>query len=204
MLDRNPAGFAGQYQDYLNHHLGDAWHGIIDAGPRIVLDSELGLIAFGVSARYADIAAELYRHDIEIITRAGAHDRYASAPEAFMARAELEYAGFEAAARDNPKTPLLGQVAVLTPGAVAVDPELAPRLLGQGAAVVAPFSVAARPDPAAHGYRDAIPSAVAAEAAFAFGGVDVLHATPGERDWHHALGELLEQSAVAGRVEAVA
>jgi len=201
MLDRDPAGFAGRYQDYLNRHLGNAWDGIIDPAPRIVLDPELGLVAFGVSALYADIAAELYRHDIEIITRASTHDRYASAPEASMARAELEYAGFEAAARDNPATPLLGQVAVLTPGAVALDPELAPRLLAQGAAVVAPL---APPAPAAHGYREAIPSAVAAETAFAFGGVDMVHATPGEKDWHHAFEELLAQSAVAGPMEALA
>ncbi len=204
MLDRNPAGYAGHYRDYLSRHLGNAWNGIIDPAPRIVLDAELGLIAFGVSARYADIAAELYRHDIEIITRASAHDRYASAPEPFMARAELEYAGFEAAARDNPATPLLGQVAVLTPGAVALDPELAPRLLGQGAAVVAPLPVTARPDPAAHGYQEAIPYAVAAEAALAFGGVDMLHAAPGEKDWHRAFGELLAQSAVAGSMEGLA
>ncbi len=206
MLDRNPSAFAARYRNYLQRHLGEDWKPFIDPAPRVVLDPEWGLVAFGVSPGYADIAAELYRHDIEIICRASAHDRYASAPEAFMAQAELEYAGFEQSARSDPATPLLGQVAVLTPGAAARDSGLASRLLDQGAAVVAPRSAlgALASDPAAHGYETADPAAVTVEATFAFGGSDILYANPGETNWRRGFGQLLERSAVASRIEAVA
>ena len=52
--------------------------------------------AFGATARDAQIAAEMYQHDIAIISRASAHGRYRSAPPAAIAQAEFEYGGFAA------------------------------------------------------------------------------------------------------------
>ena len=48
-----------------------------------------------VNEVYARIAADIYRHDIAIISRASAHGHYRSASAEDMARAELEYGGFE-------------------------------------------------------------------------------------------------------------
>ncbi|HEX6827751.1 MAG TPA: class II aldolase/adducin family protein, partial [Burkholderiales bacterium] len=133
LLGRDAAAFSASYRAYLDRHLGDAWRGVLDPSPRIALDPEFGLVAFGVDARHAAIAAEIYRHDIAIVSRASAHDRYASAPEAAIAQAELEYGGFEPRLRAQAAgaRPLLGQVAVVAPGAAARNPGLTERLWGQ-------------------------------------------------------------------------
>lgn len=86
--------YAAACRDYLDLHLGaDAAR--IDAAPRIALDPGFGLCAFGVNAHYAGVAAEVFRHDIAIISRASAHGQYRAAPARDIARAELEYGGFE-------------------------------------------------------------------------------------------------------------
>lgn len=95
LLGTDVDAFAAGYRAYLARTLGpSAKHGI-DAAPRIALSPEFGLCAFGVNAHYAGVAAETYSRDIEIITRASAHGAYRSATESDIARAELEYGGFE-------------------------------------------------------------------------------------------------------------
>jgi rhamnose utilization protein RhaD (predicted bifunctional aldolase and dehydrogenase) len=96
MIGRDVQTFAARYRDYLTTHLGSKAGALIDAAPRIVLDAEYGLCAFGATARDARIAAEMYQHDIAVITRASAHGRYRSAPPAAIAQAEFEYGGFAA------------------------------------------------------------------------------------------------------------
>jgi rhamnose utilization protein RhaD (predicted bifunctional aldolase and dehydrogenase) len=208
LLGRDAEAFTAAYRGYLDRHLGEAWRGVIDPSPRIALDPEFGLVGFGVTAEFAGIAAELYRHDIEIISRASAHDRYASAPAAYMAQAELEYAGFEGRLRAEAAAakPLLGQVAVVSPEAARRDPGLVPRLLGEGAALAGPpcaFGFLLH-EPASLGCESADPSRVARETALAFGGADLLFAPPGEAAWHQAFAPLLARSPVGGRIEAVA
>lgn len=94
LLGTDVYAYAEHYRDYLRKTLGPAAHGI-DAAPRIALDPAFGLCAFGVNDRYAEIAAEIYLHDIAIITRASAHGRYRAASARDIARAEHEYGGFE-------------------------------------------------------------------------------------------------------------
>ena len=94
MLGRDVRAYATHYRAYLDRHLGTASSALIDAAPRIALDAEFGLCAFGTSARSAQIAAEMYQHDIAVITRASAHGRYRSAPAAAIAAAEFEYGGY--------------------------------------------------------------------------------------------------------------
>jgi len=93
MLGRDVRAFATQYRDYLDMHLGKAASVMIDAAPRIMLDPAFGMVAFGTTARAAEIAAAMYQHDIAIITCANAHGRYRSAPPAEIAQAEFEYGG---------------------------------------------------------------------------------------------------------------
>jgi rhamnose utilization protein RhaD (predicted bifunctional aldolase and dehydrogenase) len=102
MLGRDVRAYATHYRAYLDQHLGAAASALIDAAPRIVLDPEFGLCAFGTSARNAQIAAEMYRHDIVVITRASAHGRYRSAPAAAIAQAEFEYGGYAAQQQRTP------------------------------------------------------------------------------------------------------
>jgi len=94
LIDGDMQAYAERYRAYLQQTLGDAAHGL-DVAPRIVLDPAFGLCAFGINDHYAGIAAEIYMHDIAIISRASAHGCYRSASAGDIARAELEYGGFE-------------------------------------------------------------------------------------------------------------
>lgn len=91
LVGRDVAGYVRRYRDYLERYLGSAAASRMDSAPRIVLDPALGLCAFAADAQGAATAAEVYRHDIEIISRASAHGVYRSAPEAAVALAEMEY-----------------------------------------------------------------------------------------------------------------
>jgi len=101
LIDGDVPAYAARYTAYLGRTLGAAAAGRIDAAPRIALDRRFGLCAFGVNAHYAAIAAEIYLHDIDIISRASTHGDYRSAGEDDIARAELEYGGFELRVRQE-------------------------------------------------------------------------------------------------------
>lgn len=94
LIGRDVAAYAARYREYLDHHLAPAASARVDAAPRIVLDAQWGLCAFGKTARDARIAAEMFAHDIMIISRATAHGQYRSAPPAAIAQAEFEYGGY--------------------------------------------------------------------------------------------------------------
>ena len=96
MIGRDVQAYAARYREYLDTHLGTAASALLDAAPRIMLDPAFGLCAFGSGAREAQIAAEMYQHDIAVITRASAHGHYRSAPRAAIAQAEFEYGGYAA------------------------------------------------------------------------------------------------------------
>ncbi|MFN7085513.1 MAG: S-methyl-5-thioribose-1-phosphate isomerase [Burkholderiales bacterium] len=187
-LGRDVETFARHYGEYLGKNLGAAAQGRIDTAPRIVLDPELGICALGINADYAKRAAEVYRRDIEVISRASAHDAYRCAPEREIARAELEYGGFEAAlrARAGSDKPLLGQIALVTTGAAHEDPALASRLATQGAAVVVADTSSA----------EAVLDQVCAE----FGGLDLVYTTSAENVWREIAADLLRHSPVGGRI----
>jgi rhamnose utilization protein RhaD (predicted bifunctional aldolase and dehydrogenase) len=188
LVGRNIEDFARRYSDYLRRNLGEAALDRIDPAPRIVLDPEFGLCALGVNADCAEVAAELYRRDIEVISRASAHDIYRSAPEQDIAMAELEYGGFESTLRAaaGTITPLLGQVAMVTDAALQADTGLIQKLRDQGAAIVQA--------------RTADPCHVLDDAVSRFGGIDLAFAVSGDNLWRDAVAELLDQSPVDGRI----
>lgn len=98
MIGHDASEFAARYRAYLDTHLGHANSARMDAAPRILLDPDIGVCAFGASERAAQIALDMYQHDIVVITRASAHGRYRSAPPAAIAQAEFEYGGYAALA----------------------------------------------------------------------------------------------------------
>ncbi len=98
LLGRDVRAYAARYRDYLDTHLGPEASALMDAAPRILIDTQFGVCAFGATARIAQMAAEMYQHDIAVITRACAHGRYRSAPLAYIAQAEFEYGGHAAKA----------------------------------------------------------------------------------------------------------
>jgi rhamnose utilization protein RhaD (predicted bifunctional aldolase and dehydrogenase) len=94
MITRDVQAYAAAYRAYLDTFLGVEASSRIDAAPRIFLDPQLGLCAFGTTDHEAELAADMYRHDIAIISRASLHGRYRSAPPSAIAQAEFEYGGY--------------------------------------------------------------------------------------------------------------
>jgi len=87
--------YAARYAAYLRQTLGERALATMDPAPRIVIAPESGVFALGVDDDAASVAAEFYLHDMEVMMRASAHDRYRAAAESAIAQAELEYGGFE-------------------------------------------------------------------------------------------------------------
>lgn len=132
MLGRDVAAFAAAYRRYLAENAPGQAERLPDAAPRIVLDPEWGLVSAGITAFYADAAAEIYRHSMKIQARAEALEAYASLPPREVLAAEIEYGGFEQTMRNQHE--LAGQVA-LVDRALSNQAKVA-ELLAKGAAVI--------------------------------------------------------------------
>ena len=74
MLGRDVAGFSAAYRGYFEKNAKQAKEPktILDTAPRMALDAELGLAAFGRTARDTVIVEDLYEHTIDVILRAEA------------------------------------------------------------------------------------------------------------------------------------
>jgi hypothetical protein len=106
-------GYAAAYRRYLARHRPADWSGVIpDCAPRVVVWPGRGLLAFGVDAASAAMTLTVYRHALEIQSRAAAHDQYTSLPPAEVLAAELHYGGFETGLVQG-GGPLLGRIALL-------------------------------------------------------------------------------------------
>jgi len=161
---------------------------MLDPAPRIALDPELGLVAFGRRPKDADIAADVYRHTIGIVEDAEQLGGYRalSAEDIFA----VEYWELEQAKLRRAGAPpeFAGEVALVTGAASGIGKGCVKALLGRGAAVVGldidegVTTTAPGPDylgivtdvtdPAA--VKDAI-----AQAVDRFGGIDMLIASAG-------------------------
>lgn len=213
LLDRDVTRFVSRYRAYLSASLTAAEAQRVDPTPRIAVLAEVGVCALGVTATYARIAAEIFRHDMEIMVRAHAHDRYRSAPAPLMARAELEYGGFEARERESAaaERPLLGQVAVVTARALEAAPRRVESLVRQGCAV----AIAGRSDVPGVEVDDAIRcfpiaddtltawDACLDDVVLAFGGLDLLVIGADEARLVEPGAALLALSPAGGRTERV-
>lgn len=106
-------GYAEEYRAYCRD-AGSAFpaDALPDPAPRILLDPAYGLIALSVDGEHARRTANVYLHDIEIITRASGHSRYRSLPADAILAAEVHYGGFDRQrlARRPTDLPLLGCV----------------------------------------------------------------------------------------------
>lgn len=132
MLGRDVAAFTAAYRSYLAESTPRQAERLPDTAPRIVLDPEWGLISAGITAFYANAAAEIYRHSMKIQSRAEALEAYASLPPREVLAAEIEYGGFEQTIRNQ--YDLAGQVA-LVDRALSNQAKVA-ELLAKGAAVI--------------------------------------------------------------------
>ena len=71
MLGRDVAGFSAAYREYFGRNAKQAKEPktILDAAPRLALDPQLGLAAFGRTAKDTGIVEDLYAHTIDVILR---------------------------------------------------------------------------------------------------------------------------------------
>jgi rhamnose utilization protein RhaD (predicted bifunctional aldolase and dehydrogenase) len=80
-----------------------------DPAPRVLLDPDFGAIASSVDAAHTRMSAEVWRHDLAILSRADAFGGYAAPGVEDILAAEVHYGGFERRAlahreRDRPLT----------------------------------------------------------------------------------------------------
>jgi rhamnose utilization protein RhaD (predicted bifunctional aldolase and dehydrogenase)/NAD(P)-dependent dehydrogenase (short-subunit alcohol dehydrogenase family) len=136
MLGRDVATYAHEYERYFAEHArGSSAPRMLDAAPRVVIDQEMGVISVGRSGADSSVAADIYRHTIDIILDATELGGYCalSAQDIF----DVEYWDLEQAKLGKGTAPhFTGEVALVTGAASGIGRACAELLLQQGAAVV--------------------------------------------------------------------
>jgi rhamnose utilization protein RhaD (predicted bifunctional aldolase and dehydrogenase)/NAD(P)-dependent dehydrogenase (short-subunit alcohol dehydrogenase family) len=139
MLGRDVAVYVENYKKYFQAMESQAKErkAMLDAAPRVVLDSELGMCAVGKSAQDAGIVADIYDHTMDIILRATALGGYCALPAKDIF--DVEYWDLEQAKlrKGGKPLPFTGEVAMVTGAASGIGKACVESLLARGAAVVA-------------------------------------------------------------------
>jgi rhamnose utilization protein RhaD (predicted bifunctional aldolase and dehydrogenase)/NAD(P)-dependent dehydrogenase (short-subunit alcohol dehydrogenase family) len=138
LLGRDVASYVQAYTDYFDAHKGQSTQQLtmLDPAPRVMLDPELGLVTIGRTAQDAAIAEDIYRHTIEIISRATALGGFAALPPAKLFQVEywdLEQAKLKRAGKPKP---FAGEVALVTGAASGIGKACVEAFLARGAAVI--------------------------------------------------------------------
>jgi rhamnose utilization protein RhaD (predicted bifunctional aldolase and dehydrogenase)/NAD(P)-dependent dehydrogenase (short-subunit alcohol dehydrogenase family) len=137
MLGRDVTTYAHEYKRYFadNARKSATQLQMLDAAPRVVIDTKMGVVSAGGSAADSSVAADIYRHTIDIIldaTDLGGY-RALSAQDVF----DVEYWDLEQAKLGKGTPPAFtGEVAIVTGAASGIGRACAELLLQQGAAVV--------------------------------------------------------------------
>ena len=138
MLGRDVPAYAAAYREYFSRNAPQAKEPktMLDPGPRVILDEELGLSCVGRSAREAAIVHDLYAHTIEVISRAEALGGYRALSESELF--EFEYWDLEQAKlrRAGTPPPFGGEIALVTGAASGIGKACVEALLKRGAAVI--------------------------------------------------------------------
>ncbi|MBC7879194.1 MAG: bifunctional aldolase/short-chain dehydrogenase [Anaerolineales bacterium] len=138
MLGRHVEKYSQDYKKYFDEHSPHSSQTLtmLDSAPRVILDSDLGLITLGPTAGDAAIANDIYRHTIEIITRAEMLGGYRALPASDLF--EMEYWDLEQAKLKRQGTPKMfaGEIALVTGAASGIGKACVASLLARGAAVI--------------------------------------------------------------------
>ena len=138
-IGRDVAGYVEAYKTYFNQHASDAREPktMVDPAPRVILDTELGMISVGKSAKEARIVTDIYDHTMDIIARAELIGGWKalSAKDIF----DMEYWDLEQAKlRKGGSAPQFqGEIALITGGASGIGKACVESMLKRGAAVIA-------------------------------------------------------------------
>ncbi len=136
-VGRDVAGFVADYKDYFDTH--SARQGtdlvMLDPAPRVVLDSDWGLLGIGESYAAAKISSDIYRQTIDCVNGAEALGGFR--PLGVESQFEIEYWALEQAKLTlaEPSRGLTGQIAIVTGAASGIGRACAQALLDDGAAV---------------------------------------------------------------------
>jgi rhamnose utilization protein RhaD (predicted bifunctional aldolase and dehydrogenase)/NAD(P)-dependent dehydrogenase (short-subunit alcohol dehydrogenase family) len=216
MLGRDVGGFVSAYKDYFGRNAPKAKEPktILDPAPRMALDRELGLAAFGRTAKDTRIVEDIYEHTVDVILRAEAIGGWRALDERHTF--DIEYWDLEQAKLKKAGTPpvFTGEVVVVTGAASGIGKACVEAFLKRGAAVVgldrnpAIGGIWKRAD--VLGVTCDLTSAAAIEGALdeavkRFGGVDMLVLNAGIFPSSQAIQDITEstwRSSMAVNVEA--
>src|SRR5258706_9397007 len=138
MLGRDVAVFGAAYRNYFERNEKKARERkiMLDPAPRVALDPEFGLAAFGRTAKDVGIVEDLYEHTVEVVLRAEALGGWRALEDRHTF--DVEYWDLEQAKLKKAGSPpvFVGEVAVVTGAASGIGKACAEALLKRGAAVV--------------------------------------------------------------------
>lgn len=136
---RDVKGYAEAYRAYFerNAESAGAPKKMLDPAPRVVLDPVFGLCGAGKNSKEANIAIDIYRHTIEVISRAEALGGHVPLPEKDLF--EVEYWDLEQAKlKSAGKPPVFGgEIVCITGAASGIGKACVDSFLARGAAVIA-------------------------------------------------------------------
>jgi rhamnose utilization protein RhaD (predicted bifunctional aldolase and dehydrogenase)/NAD(P)-dependent dehydrogenase (short-subunit alcohol dehydrogenase family) len=138
MLGRDVGAFSAAYRGYFEKNGAKAKEPktMLDPAPRMALDPELGLAAFGRTAKDTRIVEDLYEHTIDVILRAEALGEWRALADQHTF--DIEYWDLEQAKlRKGGAAPVFtGEVALVTGAASGIGKACVEAFLKRGAAVV--------------------------------------------------------------------
>ncbi|HYR37106.1 MAG TPA: bifunctional aldolase/short-chain dehydrogenase [Burkholderiales bacterium] len=138
MLGRDVSGYAKRYRDYFERFASAAKEKktMLDAAPRMALDSGLGFVAAGRTAKDTVIVEELYDHTIDVVLRAEALGGWRALDQRHTF--DIEYWDLEQAKLRKAGSPPLftGEVVVVTGAASGIGKACVESFLKRGASVV--------------------------------------------------------------------
>ena len=204
MLGRDVRRYADDYAAYVaTYRPGKSLASLrLDAAPRVVIDADFGIWTAGIDAHYARITGEIFQHDMEIMTRASAHDRYAGLSPADVLDAEIHYGGFESRMRESQSDAiaLLGEVALVAGPPSDFEMAIARALRARGTAVGVLGGEPQTDSDAQVCLNDSDPGSALRALISRFGGLDVLVLRPGFETWLAVCAEVLSAAPRGGRI----
>jgi len=137
LIGRNIDEFVSNYHSYFERNQG-RFPAVqeLDPAPRVVLDSELGLLTAGARISDCEIASDIYLHTIDVIEASEGLGGFVALAETDLF--EVEYWELEQAklAKSGQPPAMSGEVAVVTGSASGIGLACAEALISRGAVVI--------------------------------------------------------------------